>query len=137
MEVIDYERKYKKYKAKYLELKNGGGGKKLTFAKIKKKFDELIKANKKLYFKRYANAVDNEKLEIIEISEQENKGNKYLRINHLDVGKESKNKGKENSDSVNKANMFPFGEATYNLNILKDSENYVLQYCLECKGIAA
>jgi hypothetical protein len=133
----DYEKKYKKYKSKYLELK-GGGEKRLTFANINKKFNELKNNNTKLYFKRYVDFIKDEKLEIISISEKKNKNNnKYLYINYKDVSEKSVNKGKEDSLSVNNWNMFQFTEATYNLNIKKDSENnFVLQDCIgECQGI--
>ncbi len=140
MDDKDYKRKYLKYKTKYLELKVGGGDKNLTFADINKKFIEIKNNNQILYFKRHVFAIKNEKLQITSISELRNiKNNKYLNINYIDVGEKSINKGQENSDSVYNTNLFQFNEATYNLNILKDSENnYVLQYCIgECKGINA
>jgi len=136
MEGKDYEKKYLKYKTKYLELKIGGG-KLLTFKQIKNEFDKLKSKNNILYYKRYINAIENEKLEITSISEEKDKkNNKYLLIKYKDVGVQSVNKDKEGSDNVNNANTFQFTEATYYLNIIKDNEgNYVLQSCNDCKGI--
>jgi hypothetical protein len=50
MQDIAYKQKYLKYKAKYLELKKGGG-KKITFKSLKDKFLAL----KELYWRIYKN----------------------------------------------------------------------------------
>ena len=57
-----YQKKYLKYKAKYLELKKGGGDKLLTYAEILNKFNafkiDVNNIDKKLYYKRLVNKED-------------------------------------------------------------------------------
>jgi hypothetical protein len=133
MSEINYKEKYLKYKTKYLELKKGGGSKKLTFKQINNKFEELKKNNIPLYFKRNSK----EKLEITKIYEDiSNKGNKYLSIWFKDISKESKNYGEEYFEQVHNYNMIQYFEATYNLEIKKIGDDYFLRYCIgDCTGI--
>ncbi len=139
MSQIDYKEKYLKYKTKYLELKQKGGSKKLTLNQIKNKFEEMKKNNKILYHKRWVGSVKGEKLQIIEISEEKGKSNKYLSIRCKDVSGKNINGGKEFSYSVSNTNMFNFKyiEATYNLEIKKIGDDYFLTHCSsdDCAGI--
>jgi hypothetical protein len=79
MQDIAYKQKYLKYKSKYLELKRGGG-KKLKFAEIKKKFDEIISAGKKLYFEDTKNEIRKISQEKYKKSVRSSKDNYYLVI---------------------------------------------------------
>ncbi len=145
MSQIDYKEKYLKYKTKYLELKQRGGSKKLTFNQIKNKFEEMKKNNKILYYIRWDAPIKREKdekgekLQIIEISEEKGKNNKYLSIRCKDVSGKNINGGKEFSYSVSNTNMFNFKyiEATYNLEIKKIGDDYFLTHCSsdDCAGI--
>jgi hypothetical protein len=83
MQDIDYKHKYLKYKSKYSELKIGGTiNKKITFAEIKNKFEELKKNNKDLYYNGNTNKILDITQDKYKISNESKKDNYYLKIKY-------------------------------------------------------
>jgi len=125
MEKKNYKQKYLKYKAKYLELKRGGGNKYLTYKQIKKIFNELKVKQKNLYYEKFIDYKKEEKLEIINIEEKD----KNLIISYKDVN----NNNKESFTTIGGDRGF-FSDPEYNLNIIIKDGNYYLKTCIvECK----
>ena len=130
MQDIAYKQKYLKYKAKYLELKKGGGYKRLTFKEIIKKFNEIKGINDKLYF-------ENTKNEIINISEKTNIHS--LTINYEYTERFNGRNYKHNPSIEVTGKLSFIGDDTYGVEIIsaKGSTNYILKVCqTECSGIA-
>lgn len=141
MQDIAYKQKYLKYKAKYLELKKGGG-KKITFKSLNEQFLALKSKPEELYWKIYKNRTQEQirthqpqtilYKKIIKIEEGKDKKELYLTYEDENA------MFKTNNEIIHSMAILPtiISAPTFGLNIVKrksdsNEDISVLERCNE------